>query len=150
MDTLYPGFWETAGEAGVYVLSNPAGLPGIPKTKTSDKFTKAFKAKLNREPDAVAMEGYDTVMVVAEAIKASKSTEGKALVAALEDKVNWEGTRGAIKFNKEKIPAWAYHMWMDVPVFIIQYTKINQDPSQAAILWPEKYATVKAYIRPPK
>jgi len=28
---------------------------------------------------------------------------------------------------------------MDVPVFIIQYTKINQDPSQAAILWPEKY-----------
>jgi len=150
MDTLYPGFWETAGEAGVYVLSNPAGLPGIPKTKTSDKFTKAFKAKLNREPDAVAMEGYDTVMVLAEAITASKSTDGKALVAALEDKVNWEGTRGTIKFNKEKNPPWAYHMWMDVPVFIIQYTKINQDPSQAAILWPEKYATVKAYIRPPK
>ena len=150
MDTLYPGFWEMAGEAGVYVLSNPAGLPGIPKTKTSEKFTKAFKAKLNREPDAVAMEGYDTVMVLAEAIKASKSTNGKALVSALEDKVNWEGTRGTIKFNKEKTPAWAYHMWMDVPVFIIQYTKANQNPSQAAILWPEKYATVKGYIRPPK
>ena len=150
MDTLYPGFWEMAGEAGVYVLSNPAGLPGIPNTKTSEKFTKAFKAKLNREPDAVAMEGYDTVMVLAEAIKASKTTNGKALVSALEDKVNWEGTRGAIKFNKEKTPAWAYHMWMDVPVFIIQYTKVNQHPSQAAILWPEKFATAKGYIRPPK
>jgi branched-chain amino acid transport system substrate-binding protein len=150
MDTLYPGFWETVGDAGVYVLSNPAGLPGIPKTKTSEKFTKAFKAKLNREPDAVAMEGYDTVMVLAEAVKASKKTDGKALVAALEDKVNWEGTRGTIKFTKDKTPGWAYHMWMDVPVFIIEYTKAKQDPSQAAILWPEKHATVKAYIRPPK
>jgi branched-chain amino acid transport system substrate-binding protein len=150
MDTLYPGFWETVGEAGIYVLSNPAGLPGIPKTKTSEGFAKAFKAKLNREPDAVAMEGYDSVMVLAQAIKASKSTNGKALIDALENKVNWEGTRGTIKFNKDKTPPWAYHMWMDVPVFIIQYTKANQDPSQAAILWPEKHATVKGYIRPPK
>lgn len=150
MDTLYPGFWETVGEAGVHVLSNPAGLPGLPKTKTSEKFAKTFKAKLNREPDAVAMEGYDTVMVIAEAVKASKSTNGKALIDALENKVNWEGTRGTIKFTKEKTPAWAYHMWMDVPVFIIQYTKANQDPSRAAILWPEKYATVKGYVRPSK
>jgi branched-chain amino acid transport system substrate-binding protein len=150
MDTLYPGFWETVGDAGVHVLSNPAGLPGIPKTKTSEKFAKAFKAKLNREPDAVAMEGYDTVMVLAEAVKASKSTDGKALIDALENKVNWEGTRGTIKFTKEKTPAWAYHMWMDVPVFIIQYTKANQVPSQAAILWPEKYATVKGYVHPSK
>ncbi len=150
MDTLYPGFWETVGEAGIYVLSNPAGLPGIPKTKTSERFAKAFKAKLNREPDAVAMEGYDSVMVLAQAIKASKSTNGKALIDALENRVNWEGTRGTIKFNKDKTPPWAYHMWMDVPVFIIQYTKANQGPSQAAILWPEKHATVKGYVRPPK
>lgn len=150
MDTLYPGFWETVGDAGVHVLSNPAGLPGIPKTATSEKFVKAFKAKLNREPDAVAMEGYDTVMVIAEAVKAAKSTSGKALVDALENKVDWVGTRGTIKFSKEKSPAWAYHMWMDVPVFIIQYTKANQEFSQAAILWPEKHATAKGYIRPSK
>ena len=150
MDTLYPGFWETVGEAGIYVLSNPAGLPGIPKTKTSERFAKAFKAKLNREPDAVAMEGYDSVMVLAQAIKASKSTSGKALIDALENRVNWEGTRGTIKFNKDKTPPWSYHMWMDVPVFIIQYTKAKQDPSQAAILWPEKFATAKGYIRPAK
>ncbi len=150
MDTLYPGFWETVGDAGVHVLSNPAGLPGIPKTKISEKFATAFKAKLNRVPDAVAMEGYDTVMVLAEAIKAGKSTDGKAVIDALENKVNWEGTRGTIKFAKEKSPAWAYHMWMDVPVFIIEYTKVNQDPSQAVILWPEQHATSKGYIRPPK
>ena len=150
MDTLYPGFWDTVGEAGVYVLSNPAGLPGLPKTSTSEKFTKVFKENHNREPDAVAMEGYDSVMVIAEAVKAADTTESKALIDALENRVNWEGTRGTIKFNKSKEPAWAYHMWMDVPVFIIQYTELNQEPSDAAILWPDQYATVDGYIRPPK
>jgi branched-chain amino acid transport system substrate-binding protein len=149
MDTLYPNFWDTVGEAGVYVLSNPAGLPGIPKTPVSDKFGKTFKAKLNREPDAVAMEGYDTVMVIAEAIKLSKNTSGKSIIDGLE-KISWEGTRGTIKFSTEKSPAWAYHMWMDVPVFIIQYTQVKQDPSKAAIIWPAKHATAKEYIRPPK
>jgi branched-chain amino acid transport system substrate-binding protein len=149
MDTLYPNFWDTVGEAGVYVLSNPAGLPGIPKTPVSDKFGKAFKTKMNREPDAVAMEGYDTVMVIAEAVKLNKSTTGKSIIDGLE-KISWEGTRGTIKFTTEKSPAWAYHMWMDVPVFIIQYTKLKQDPSQAAIIWPAKHATSKEYIRPPK
>jgi branched-chain amino acid transport system substrate-binding protein len=148
MDTLYPGFWDTVGEAGIYVLSNPAGLPGLPKTSTSEKFNKVFKAKLSREPDAVAMEGYDSIMVIAEAIKASNSINPKDLIAALENKVNWVGTRGTINFSTEKSPAWAYHMWLDVPVFIIQYTKLNQDPSKAAILWPEKHATVKGYLKP--
>jgi branched-chain amino acid transport system substrate-binding protein len=104
----------------------------------------------NREPDAVAMEGYDSIMVIAEAVKLSNSTEGNALVGALENKVNWEGTRGTINFHKEKSPDWAYHMWMDVPVFIIQYTELNQDPSKAAILWPAEFATAKSLFYPSK
>ncbi|MEX1330901.1 MAG: hypothetical protein AB1Z29_29225, partial [Desulfobacterales bacterium] len=64
--------------------------------------------------------------------------------------VNWVGTRGTVKFSTNKTPDWAYHMWMDVPVFIIQYTELNQDPSKAAILWPEQHATVKGYLKPAK
>ena len=150
MDTLYPGFWDTVGDAGVYVLSNPAGLPGLPKTETSEKFKKIFMSMHNREPDAVAMEGYDSVMVIAEAVKLSNSTKGGDLIEALENKVNWVGTRGTVKFSTNKTPDWAYHMWMDVPVFIIQYTELNQDPSKAAILWPEEHATVKGYLKPAK
>ncbi len=150
MDTLYPGFWDTVGEAGVYVLSNPAGLPGLPKTATSEKFNKVFMAKHNREPDAVAMEGYDSIMLVAEAVKLANSTKGEDLIQALENKVDWVGTRGTIKFSTSKTPDWSYHMWLDVPVFIIQYTEPNQDSSKAAILWPEQYATVKGLLKPAK
>jgi hypothetical protein len=88
------------------------------------------------------------VMVIAEGIKIAGSADSKAVIDAMENKLQWVGTRGTISFNAEKTPPWAYHMWMDVPVFIIEYTEINQDPSKAAILWPEQFATVKAYIQP--
>lgn len=149
MDVLYPGFWETAGEGGKYLLANPAGLPGIPKTEVSESFTKAFKAKHGREPDAVAMEGYDSIMVIAEAIRNAQSTESEAIIDALEQ-LSWTGTRGTINFSTDENPdkAWTCHQWMDVPVFIIQFTEVNQAASDAAILWPEEHATVESYITP--
>jgi branched-chain amino acid transport system substrate-binding protein len=148
MDVLYPGFWETTKEAGVYVLGNPAGLPGIPTTEASERFGAAFKQKHNRVPDAVAMEGYDGIYLIAEAIKNAKSTDSKKIIKALED-MNWVGTRGTVTFFKGHEPDWMYHQWPDVPVFVIQYTKLNQNFSEAAILWPRKYATVKELLLKP-
>lgn len=148
MDVLYPGFWETAKEAGVYVIANPAGLPGIPETEVSKRFDAAFKKKHNRVPDAVAMEGYDGVYLIAEAIEKAKSTDPKKVIEALEN-IEWVGTRGTVTFFKGHEPAWMYHQWPDVPVFVIQYTKLNQTSSEAAILWPRKYATVKEVLLKP-
>ena len=95
-----------------------------------------------------SMQLTNSVMLIAEAVKLSNSTKGENLIEALENKVNWVGTRGTIKFSTNKTPDWSYHMCMDVPVFIIQYTELNQDPSKAAILWPEHHATVKGLLKP--
>jgi len=149
MDVLYKDFWETVGEAGVYALANPAGLPGIPKTDELDRFNDAFKNKHGREPDAVAMEGYDSVMLIAKAIERGKSATPADITKALAA-TDWVGTRGRISFPNNAGPDWSHNQWMDVPVFIIQYTELNQDPSKAAILWPPEHATVKGYVRPPK
>jgi branched-chain amino acid transport system substrate-binding protein len=148
MDVLYPGFWETAKEGGVYALGNPAGLPGIPTTEVSKRFEAAFKKKYNRVPDAVAMEGFDGVYVIAEAMKSAGSADPKKITQALEN-IKWTGTRGTITFFKGHDPDWMYHQWPDVPVFVIQYTKLNQAPDQAAILWPKQYATVKELLLKP-
>ena len=91
MDVLYKDFWETVGEAGVYVLANPAGLPGIPQTDELDRFNSAFKKKYNREPDSVAMEGYDSVMIIAKAIEKSGSATPADITKALA-KTDWVGT----------------------------------------------------------
>jgi len=149
MDVLYKDFWETAGDAGVYTLANPAGLPGIPKTDELDKFNKLFTEKYGREADAVAMEGYDSVMIIAKAIEKANSADPKDITKAIAG-TNWVGTRGTVTFpNDPAGPAWTNNQWMDVPIFIIQYTEKGQDPSKAAILWPAESATVSGYIVPP-
>ncbi|HET7413365.1 MAG TPA: ABC transporter substrate-binding protein, partial [Pararhizobium sp.] len=39
-DALEPEFWNVMGDAGVYVIANPAGLPGKPDTEISRAFSK--------------------------------------------------------------------------------------------------------------
>lgn len=147
-DVLEPEFWKTMGKDGVYVIGNPAGLPGKPDTPLSRTFGAAYQKATGRPANAVAMEGYDGIMVIAEAIKAAGSTDSVKIAAALRD-LKWEGTRGTIYFSKKKEPKWMFQQWPEVPIFVIQYDKPNQTPGEALILWPRKLATTKSlYLKP--
>jgi branched-chain amino acid transport system substrate-binding protein len=143
-----PDFWKAVGKAGVFVIINPTGLPGLPDTPVSARFTKAYRAKYNFDPSSVAQSGYDGIMLIAEAIKAAKSADPKSIAAALRE-IRWKGTRGTISFSKEKSPAWMFQQWTEPPVFVIQYIKEGQEPTQGAILWPRRLAnTDKLIFRP--
>lgn len=147
-DVLEPEFWNVMGDAGKYVIGNPAGLPGKPDTELSRSFSEAYQAEFDRPANAVAMEGYDGVMVIAEAIKAAGATDGPALQEALRQ-LRWNGTRGEIYFPQDKDPAWKFQQWPDVPIFVIQYTEANQTPSDSAILWPRAEATTDELVIKP-
>jgi branched-chain amino acid transport system substrate-binding protein len=147
-DVLEPEFWNTMGENGVYVIANPAGLSGKPDTPLSRSFAEVFQKLSGRPANSVAMEGYDGVMVIAEAIKAASSAEPAKIVEALRN-VKWEGTRGTIYFPQTKEPAWAFQQWPEVPIFVIQYDQPNQAPEKSQILWPKNQATTdKLYLTP--
>ena len=148
-DILYPGFWESVKEGGIYTLGIPGGLPGVPSTAVSKKFGEDFKKAYNREGDPVAMEGYEGIYMIVEAIKKAGNTDSKKIISALEE-VKWTGPRGDVWFTKERQPNFMYHQWLDVPVFVTQYTKLNQNPSQSQILWPKRYATTKELLLKPK
>jgi branched-chain amino acid transport system substrate-binding protein len=139
MDVIEPEFWKTMGADGVYVIGNPAGLPGKPDTPLSRSFGAAYEKLTGRSANAVSMEGYDGVMVIAEAIKAANSTDSVAITKALRD-LKWEGTRGTIRFPQTKQPAWAFQQWPEVPIFVIQYDKPNQLQENTQILWPRGLA----------
>jgi len=147
-DVLEPEFWKTMGKDGVYVIGNPAGLPGKPDTPLSRNFGTAYQELTGRPANSVAMEGYDGIMVIAEAIKAANSTDRGKITEALRD-LKWEGTRGAIYFPQTKEPAWAFQQWPEVPIFVIQYDKPDQLPENAAILWPRAQATTDKLVLKP-
>ncbi len=147
-DVLEPEFWKTMGKDGVYVIGNPAGLPGKPDTPLSRSFGAAYQKATGRPANSVAMEGYDGVMVIAEAIKAAGSADRGKISEALRS-LKWEGTRGTIYFPAKTEPAWAFQQWPEVPIFVIQYDQPDQLPEKAQILWPRAQATTdKLLLRP--
>ena len=85
-----------------------------------------------------------------DAIARAKSTDGKALIAALE-KTDIVLGRGRYTFSTSKTPDWAYHQFMNAPVALIQYDKVNQAAEDPPIVWPRDIADVKyTYLKPGK
>jgi branched-chain amino acid transport system substrate-binding protein len=132
--------WEVDGPCAKYLLIVNVAEP---KSQWNDKakaFVKAFTERYNRAPTGVALEAYDTLGVVVDAIKKAGSADRAAIIKAMEQ-IKYEGVNATYSFSTEKTPDWAYHQFMDVPFTIIQYTAENQSPEDAAIVYPKKWAT---------
>jgi len=64
-------------------------------------FVKAYRAKFNREPDAIAALAYDAVKVLADAMTRSNSTDGPKLRDALAQ-ADVPGVTGRLKINAKR------------------------------------------------
>jgi branched-chain amino acid transport system substrate-binding protein len=143
-----PTFWKNVGEAGKYLITEIVGLPKNAWNDTTKAFVEAFKKKHNQPASPQAIENYDAMLVLADAIARAKSTDGKAIIAALEQTDVVLG-RGRYTFSTSRTPDWAYHQFMDAPVALVQYDKVNQDAEDAPIVWPRDIADVKyTYLKP--
>ncbi len=94
------------------------------------------------------MEAYDSIAILAQAINEAGSTDGDAIVEALEN-IKHEGTLGTIYFpyGTKKEPGadgkgdeW-WHQWPDVALTVIQYQNEGESSTDAAIVWPDTYKT---------
>ncbi|HLH87534.1 MAG TPA: ABC transporter substrate-binding protein [Xanthobacteraceae bacterium] len=132
--------WQVDGDCAKYLLAVNVATPKKDLNVKAKAFVDAFQKKYNRAPTGVAMEAYDTLGVVVAAIEQAKSSERKDIIKGLES-IKWEGVNGTYSFPTTKDPAWAYHQFIDVPFHIIQYTAANQVPTDAAIVFPKKWAT---------
>lgn len=145
---LQKDVWEVDGKCANHLLIVNVARP---KSQWNDKakaFVKEFQQKYNRPPTGVAMEAYDTLGVVVAGIEKAKSADPKAIINGLEH-IKYTGVNATYSFSTDKTPAWAYHQFMDVPFTIIQYTKMNQSPEDAAIVYPKAWATTD-HILPKK
>jgi hypothetical protein len=101
------------------------------------------------------MEAYDSIAILAQAMNEAGSTDGDAIVAALEG-ISHEGTLGRIYFpyGTQKDPSadgkgdeW-WHQWPDPAMTMIQYQVEGQSSIDAPIVWPDVYKTGDAiYVK---
>jgi branched-chain amino acid transport system substrate-binding protein len=69
----------------------------------AQKFVEAYKARYNgKVPDAMAALGYDTVLVLADAIRRAGTTEGPALRDALAATSNFAGATGVTTLDANR------------------------------------------------
>jgi branched-chain amino acid transport system substrate-binding protein len=69
---------------------------------TIQKFIAAYKARFNAVPDALGGLGYDSAMVLFDAIKRAGTTEGPKLRDAIAATKDFPGVTGSITLNAER------------------------------------------------
>ncbi len=146
-------FWR-AVPGGVGCVFQLVGLTTTQYNDLAKSLDQRARTALGHEARNYAFEAYDSVLLVADAIRRAGNTDAKAIVRALEQ-TSMVGTQGryAFPYNsqspvpKDK-PAWLWHQYPDPPLQLLEFTKKGQSSDEAATLWPPSRQTQpgKAYI----
>ncbi|MCX7786576.1 MAG: ABC transporter substrate-binding protein [Spirochaetes bacterium] len=97
-----PDLFKIGGKAieGGFFVNHFSKDSQVPAAK---KFVADYKAKYNKDPDALAALAYEAAMIVVDAIKRAKSADPKAIRDAME-KTNLETLTGVVKFDQNRNP----------------------------------------------
>ncbi len=141
-------YWENVPDGNMAFVQRI----GVPENLFNDKaknFAKVYKEKTGKGAvESYAMEAYDSIAILAQAINEAKSTNGDDIVAALEN-IQHDGTLGKIYFpyGTKKDPSadgkgdeW-WHQWPDPALTMIQYQEEGQNSGVAPIVYPDVYKT---------
>ena len=141
-------YWENVPD-GNYAFVQRIGVPENLFNDTAKKFSATYKERTGKAAvESYAMEAYDSIAILAQAINEAGSTDGDAIVAALEN-IDYDGTLGRIYFpyGTGKDPSedgkgdeW-WHQWPDPALTVIQYQEEGQNSGDSPIVWPDAYKT---------
>ncbi len=145
-DALAPEFWQSVPNGNYFAFSYiglPPSLYNDTTKHVADEYTKVFKSDV----PAYALEAYDSVWIVADAIQRAGTTDPKALIAALEA-TDIKLAQGHYYFkytSKNPLPSdgsvatYMWHQWPDPAILVMQYFEPKQSWKDAAVVWPQVY-----------
>ncbi|HIC90439.1 MAG TPA: ABC transporter substrate-binding protein [Anaerolineae bacterium] len=145
---VQPEFWESVPDGNYFVFTH-VGLPPTLYNDTTRRVAKAYYDQFQTEPPSYALEAYDSLWILADAIERAGSTDPQAIITALEgtDIVLAQGHYW-FKYGSHNplptdgsVPAFMWHQWPDPATLVVQYFEPNQDWGDAAVIWPPVYQT---------
>ena len=141
-------WWENVPDGNLAFMARV----GVPETLYNDsalKMAADYKSQTGKDGvESYALEAYDSIGVIAQAINEAGSTDGNAIVTALEN-ISHEGTLGRIYFpyGTKKDPSedgkgdeW-WHQWPDPAITMVQYQKEGEPSNTMTIVYPDVYKT---------
>jgi branched-chain amino acid transport system substrate-binding protein len=127
----YPDFWQNVKEAGKNLIEFGLYHPKMGIPKLGVEVGEAYHKKTNNEPNRLIYQAADSLLLIVDAIKQSKSTKGDAIIKALES-MTFSGVRGTFKFSLE--PGITYHQWADIPYVTYQFTEVGEPVSKTTLV----------------
>jgi ABC-type branched-subunit amino acid transport system substrate-binding protein len=144
-------FWENVPDGNFSFMAR-IGVPETMYNESALKMANDYKAQTGKTGvESYALEAYDSIGVIAQAINEAGSTNGDAIVDALEN-ISHEGTLGRIYFpyGTKKDPSvdgkgdeW-WHQWPDPAITMVQYQKEGEPSNTMTIVYPDVYKTGEA------
>jgi branched-chain amino acid transport system substrate-binding protein len=141
-------WWENVPDGNMAFMAR-IGVPETMYNETALKFAQDYKAKTGKSGvESYALEAYDSIGILAQAINEAGSTNGDAIVNALEN-ISYDGVLGKIYFpyGSKKDPSadgkgdeW-WHQWPDVAITMVQYQKEGEPSNTMTIVYPDAYKT---------
>lgn len=140
-------FWANVPDGNLCIYTR-IGLPKPLYTDQTVAFIEKYTAKTGKaEAESYAMEAYDSLKLMAQAINEAGATDGDAVIAALEN-ISYEGALGTVTFPygtenpvPEDVPAKWWHQFPDPAITLVQYQEPGQDVADAPVVYPETYRT---------
>ena len=126
-----PQFWQLHPKNGDGIYFIAYYSPKAPLSDLGKAFAATYKEKYKEDPVYGALNGFGAIMIIAEGLKAAKSTDPKALIKALETGTYKSWPDAPVTFPRADGVYW--HNWVP-PVLIMQYTKPNQDWKEADVI----------------
>ena len=141
-------WWENVPDGNLAFMAR-IGVPETMYSESALKFARDYKAKTGKSGvESFALEAYDSIGILAQAINEAGSTNGDAIVSALEN-ISYDGVLGRIYFpyGSKKDPSadgkgdeW-WHQWPDVAITMVQYQKEGEPSNTMTIVYPDAYKT---------
>lgn len=141
-------YWENVPDGNLAFMAR-IGVPETMYSESALKFARDYKAKTGKSGvESFALEAYDSIGILAQAINEAGSTNGDAIVSALEN-ISYDGVLGRIYFpyGSKKDPSadgkgdeW-WHQWPDVAITMVQYQKEGEPSNTMTIVYPDAYKT---------
>lgn len=141
-------YWENVPDGNLAFMAR-IGVPETMYSETALKFARDYKAKTGKSGvESFALEAYDSIGILAQAINEAGSTNGDAIVSALEN-ISYDGVLGRIYFpyGSKKDPSadgkgdeW-WHQWPDVAITMVQYQTEGEPSNTMTIVYPDAYKT---------
>ncbi len=147
-------FWQKVPD-GNYCVFRAIGPVQAHYNERTQAFATEYLSRTGKSSvESYAMEAYDSLIIMADAISRAGSTDPNAIVTAIEA-TNLKGAQGQYCFPygsdnpvPSGIPAYMWHQWPDPHILMIQYFEVDQTPDDAAIVYPAIYRTHSVNLVP--